>query len=123
MRWVNGFRWRGIGQRRLREMSVGRFAQHTKLVATRGNADRLARKFLDSVEIQRENPACELMIVSRSPVDVDAVFLTEVWTSESDWDVARSSPVIADWAKDMPSLVAEAPQSVRLDPLGGKGLS
>ena len=104
-------------------MGVGRFAQHTKLIATRGNADRLARKFLDSVEIQRENPACELMIVSRSPVDVDVVFLTEVWTSESDWDVARSSPVIADWARDMPSLVAEAPQSVRLDPLGGKGLS
>jgi quinol monooxygenase YgiN len=75
------------------------------------------------VEIQQENPACELMIVSRSPVDVDVVFLTEVWTSESDWDVARSSPVIADWAKDMPSLVAETPQSVQLDPLGGKGLS
>ncbi len=63
------------------------------------------------------------MIVSRSPVDDDVVFLTEVWTSESDWDAARSSPVIADWAKDMPSLIAEAPQSVRLDPLGGKGLS
>ena len=104
-------------------MRVGRYAQHTKLVATSGNADRLAQKFLDSVEIQRENPACELMIVSRSPVDVDVVFLTEVWTSESDWDVARSSPVIAEWAEDMPSLVSEAPQSVRLDPIGGKGLS
>jgi quinol monooxygenase YgiN len=101
---------------------VGRFAQHTKLVAAGGNADQLARKFLESVEIQRENPACELMIVSRSPVDDDVVFLTEVWSSESEWDEARSSPVIADWAKDMPSLVAEVPQSVRLDPLGGKGL-
>jgi quinol monooxygenase YgiN len=101
---------------------VGRFAQHTKLVATGGNADRLARQFLESVEIQRENPACELMIVSRSPVDDDVVFLTEVWSSESEWDEARSGPAIADWAKDMPSLVAEAPQSVRLDPLGGKGL-
>ncbi|MGD0882968.1 MAG: antibiotic biosynthesis monooxygenase [Acidimicrobiales bacterium] len=102
---------------------MSRFAQHTKLVASSGNADRLARKFLESVEIQRENPACELMIVSRSPVDDDVVFLTEVWSSESEWDAARSSPVITDWAKDMPSLVAEAPQSVQLDPLGGKGLS
>jgi quinol monooxygenase YgiN len=103
-------------------MRVGRFAQHTRLVATRGNADRLAQKFLESVEMQRDNPACTLMIVSRSPDDDDAVFLTEVWSSESEWERARHSPVVDEWAKDMPLLVAEAPQSVRLDPLGGKGL-
>ena len=102
---------------------MGRFAQHTKLVATKGNSDLLARKFLESVEIQRENPACDLMIVSRSPVDDDVVFLTEVWLSESEWDKARSSPVIAEWAEEMPALVAEPPHSVRLDPVGGKGLS
>ena len=102
---------------------MGRFAQHTRLVATSGNADRLAEKFLESAEIQRENPACEMMIVSRSPEDDLVVFLTEVWSSESEWDEARNSPLIADWAKDMPTLVAEAPQSVQLIPLGGKGLS
>ena len=73
--------------------------------------------------MQRENPACELMIVCTSPVDADVVYLTEVWSSEAEWEEARSSPQIAKWAKDMPSLVAEAPQSVRLDPVGGKGLS
>jgi quinol monooxygenase YgiN len=102
---------------------VGRFAQHTKLVATRGNADLLASKFIESVEMQRTNPACELMIVYKSPVEDDVVYLTEVWSSESEWEEARSSPVIAEWAKDMPTLVAEAPQSVLLDPVGGKGLS
>lgn len=102
---------------------MGRFAQHTKLVATGGNADRLASKFIESIEIQRENPACELMIVCKSPADDDVVYLTEVWSSESEWEEARSSPLVAQWAKDMPSLVAEAPQSVRLDPIGGKGLS
>ena len=98
-------------------------AKHTKLVATHGNADRLASKFMDSVEIQRHNPACELMIVCKSPVDDDAVYLTEVWSSEAEWEEARSSPVAVEWAKDMPTLVAEAPESVRLDPHGGKGLS
>jgi quinol monooxygenase YgiN len=102
---------------------VGRFAQHTKLVATRGNADRLAGKFIESVEMQRENPACELMMVCKSPADDDVVYLTEVWSSESEWEAARRNPLIAEWAKDMPALVAEAPQSVRLDPVGGKGLS
>jgi quinol monooxygenase YgiN len=101
---------------------VGRFAQHAKLVATRGNADRLASKFIESVEIQRENPACELMIVCKSVVDDDVVYLTEVWSSQAEWDEARMNPLVAEWAKDMPSLVAESPQSVRLDPVGGKGL-
>jgi quinol monooxygenase YgiN len=101
---------------------MGRFGQHTKLVATRGNVDRLASKFIESVEIQQGNPACELMIVSRSPEEDDAIYLTEVWSSESEWEEARNNPAIAEWAKDMPSLVAQAPQSVRLDPIGGKGL-
>ena len=104
-------------------MGMGRFAQHTKLVATHGNADLLASKFIEAVEMQRSNPACELMIVCKSPVHDDVVYLTEVWSSESEWESARSSPLVAEWAKDMPSLVAEAPQSVRLDPVGGKGLS
>ena len=102
---------------------MGRFAQHTKLVATHGNADRLASKFIESVEIQRENPACELMMVCKSPVDGDVIYLTEVWSSEAEWEDARSSPVVAGWATDLATLVAEAPQSVRLDPVGGKGLS
>ena len=100
-----------------------RFGQHTKLVATRGNAERLASKFIESVEIQRDNAACELMIVSRSPEDDDVVYLTEVWSSESEWEAARSSPAVAEWAMDMPLLVAEPPQAVRLDPVGGKGVS
>ena len=69
-----------------------RFGQHTKLVATRGNADQLVSKFLESVEIQRKNPACELMIVSRSPENDDVVFLTEVWSSESEWEAAGVAP-------------------------------
>jgi quinol monooxygenase YgiN len=101
---------------------MARFAQHTRLVATPGNARRLADKFLESVEYQRENPACELMLVCTSSREDAVVYLTEVWSSESEWERARTSPVIAEWAKDMPSLVAEAPESVRLDPVGGKGL-
>ena len=102
---------------------MGQFAQHTKLFATNGNADRLAAKFIESAEIQRENPACRLMLVSRSLAEEDVVFLTEVWSSETMWEEARRSPTIAEWAKDMPSLVAGAPDSVRLDIVGGIGLT
>lgn len=91
-------------------------------MASAGNADRLVDKFLESVEIQRGNPDCELMMVSRSSADEDVVYLTEVWSSEATWEAARRSPAIAEWAREMPALVAGPPQSVRLDPVGGKGL-
>jgi quinol monooxygenase YgiN len=102
---------------------MGRFAQHTKLVASRGNADTLVGKFLQSAELQRGNPDCELMMVSRSSIDDHVVYLTEVWSSEASWEAARRDPSITEWARDMPPLVAEPPQSVRLDLVGGKGLS
>lgn len=102
---------------------MGHFAQHTRLVATRGNADRLAEKFVESAEYQRANAACLLMIVCRAPAEADVVYLTEVWSSASEWERARTGPVIEEWAKEMPSLVAEPPESVRLDPVGGKGLT
>jgi quinol monooxygenase YgiN len=101
---------------------MSRFAQHTRLVASRGNADKLAGKFLESIDIQRGNPDCELMMVSRSSVEDDVVYLTEVWSSEATWEAARRSPAITEWAQDMPLLVAEPPESVRLEPVGGKGL-
>ncbi|HEY1827445.1 MAG TPA: antibiotic biosynthesis monooxygenase [Acidimicrobiales bacterium] len=102
---------------------MGRFAQHTKLIATSGNTERLAAKFMESVEMQRDNPACEVMLVSTSTDEADVVYLTEVWASEAEWEAARNSPVIAEWAKDMPQLVAAPPESVRLTLVGGKSLT
>ena len=38
------------------------------------------------------------------------------------WDAARRRPAIAEWARDMPTLVDGPPRSERLDPVGGIGL-
>jgi hypothetical protein len=84
---------------------------------TSGNADRLANKFIESAELQRENAARELVIVCIRRM---VVYLTEVWSSESEWEEVRKSTAIAEWAKDLPSLVTEPPQSVRLNRVGGK---
>jgi len=60
--------------------------------------------------MQRDNPACELMLVSTSPDDLDSVFLTEVWTSVEDHERARQSPEVQAWAEQMPSLVDGPPE-------------
>ena len=80
-------------------------------------------KFLEVCEIQRDNPACELMLVSSSPQEDDVVFLTEVWTSAEEHERARQSPEVQAWAADMPPLVAAPPDVTSLALEGGKGLS
>lgn len=99
------------------------FAQTTKLSATAGNADLLLAKFEVAAEIQKDNAACEVMIAAKSSVEPDVVYLFEVWSSEEEWEAARSSPAIARWARDMPSLVSGPPESTRLDSAIGKGLA
>jgi quinol monooxygenase YgiN len=73
--------------------------------------------------MQRDNPACELMLVSISPDDVDSVFLTEVWTSAEDHERARQSSEVQAWAEQMPSLVDGPPEATALVIEGAKGLA
>jgi quinol monooxygenase YgiN len=101
---------------------ISRFAQHTRLIATPGKRDELAAKFLESAEIQRDNPDCQLMLVSTAPDSAGVVYLTEVWSSEDAWEQARRSAPVQAWAASMPALVSGPPESIPLEVLGGKGI-
>jgi quinol monooxygenase YgiN len=93
------------------------------LRARSGKRDELVAKFLEVADIQRDNSACELMIVSSSPEEDDVVFLTEVWTSPEEHERARQSSEVQTWAADMPSLVAGPPDITPLVVHGGKDLA
>jgi quinol monooxygenase YgiN len=101
---------------------VAGFGQQTRLVAAKGCADALVAKFIEAAEIQRDNPACDLMIAGKSTTEDDVVYVIEVWASEADWKRARTSDEIAAWAQGMSGLVAVWPKSTRFDAAGGKGL-
>src|SRR3954469_14200013 len=88
-----------------RAAGIPLFAQHTRLRARPGRRKELLAKFLEVVDLQRENPACQLTLVSSSPDDEDVIFLTEVWATAEDHERARESPEVQAWAVDMPSLV------------------
>jgi quinol monooxygenase YgiN len=103
--------------------AIARFAQHSQLRARVGKRDELVAKFLEVCDMQRDNPACELMLVSVSPQEDDVVFLTEVWTSPEEHERARTSPEVEAWAAQMPSLVAGPPDTTPLVIQGGTGLS
>jgi quinol monooxygenase YgiN len=101
---------------------VPRFAQHSRIEARAGKRDDLVAKFMEIAVIQRDNPACELSLVSTSPEDDSSVFLTEVWASAEEHERARHSPEVEAWAADMPSLVDGRPETTPLELVGGKGL-
>jgi quinol monooxygenase YgiN len=101
---------------------MARFGQETRLVAKKGRADALVEKFIEAAEMQRDNPACELMIAGKSTTEDDVVYVIEVWATEEDWERARASDEIAAWAQGMPKLVAAWPKSAKFDAAGGKGL-
>jgi quinol monooxygenase YgiN len=100
---------------------VTRFAQHTRIRARPGRRDELVAKFLEAAEMQRDNRANELMLVSSSPDDDDVVYLTEVWSSPEDHERARHSDEVKEWAADMPELVDGEPESTPLEVAGGSG--
>jgi quinol monooxygenase YgiN len=94
------------------------FAQHTRLRARPGKGDELIVKFLEAAEMQRDNPANELTLVSSSPTEGDVVYLTEVWTSAEEHEKARESSEVQAWAADMPDLVDGPPEITPLDVAG-----
>jgi quinol monooxygenase YgiN len=101
---------------------VSRFARHSRIRARAGKRDDLVAKFMEIAVIQRDNPACELSLVSTSPEDEASVFLTEVWANAEGHERARHSPEVEAWAADMPSLVDGPPETTPLELAGGKGL-
>jgi quinol monooxygenase YgiN len=100
-----------------------RFAQQTKLVAASGKRSELVAKFIDAAEMQRGNPACEVMLVSVAPDAREVVYITEVWSSAEGWEKATQSDEIQAWAASLPALVTGAPETMSLEVVGGKGLS
>jgi quinol monooxygenase YgiN len=72
------------------------------------------------IDMQADNPACELTLVSTSPAEDDVVYLTEVWTSAEEHERARESAQVQAWAADMPALVAGPPETTPLVPEGMK---
>ncbi|HEY8770358.1 MAG TPA: antibiotic biosynthesis monooxygenase, partial [Thermoleophilaceae bacterium] len=62
-----------------------------------------------------------LYLVSRSPEDPDAVFVTEAWTSQAAHDASlEDEGARALIARAIP-LMAGPPEATALRPLGGKG--
>jgi quinol monooxygenase YgiN len=107
----------------LRGDSMERFAMCAKLVAKPGQRDKIVEYLLEAARLLNPLETCALYVVSTMPAEADAVWVMEIWRSEADHDASlKMESVRALIAKAMP-LIAAGGSSIRLTPVGGKGLT
>ena len=84
--------------------------------------DALAELLLQAAEALRANRDCELYVISRSPDDADAVWVTEVWTSRDAHRASLEDDRVRELITRARPLIAGLGERFELSPVGGKGL-
>lgn len=86
------------------------------------HGDALAEVLLEAAEALRTNPHCDLYLVSRSPEDADAVWVTEVWTDRDAHQASLQDDRVQELVARARPLIAGLGERFELMPVGGKGL-
>ena len=105
-------------------MSAGmtRFGLVGSFRAQSGQGDALADLLLRAAEALDANGDCELYVISRSPHDADAVWVTEVWTSRDAHRASLEDDRVQELITRARPLIAGLGERFELSPVGGKGL-
>ncbi len=101
---------------------MDRFGMYGKLVAKADQRDTLVKLLLEASRLLTPLPGCLLYIVNVVPSDPDAIWVTEVWSSEAEHGASLKMESVRELiAKAMP-LIERGSESIRMIPVGGKGL-
>jgi quinol monooxygenase YgiN len=96
-----------------------RVARYAKATAKPGRGGELAQRMLAAAEGLRDDPGCELYLVSRRVDDADIVWVTELWRSQAALDAAveriRGSADVAETIA-----LTDGWEMIELELLGGK---
>lgn len=98
------------------------YGQHGKLRAHPGQRDALADHLLRAAELLGAMEGCYLYVVSAAPDDPDALWVTEVWRTQTDHQASLGDAAIRALIAEARGLIESMPDQTELEPLGGKGL-
>lgn len=93
-----------------------------KIVATEGNGDTLAGLLLDAAAALEDVEDCLLYLVSRDPVDTDAVWVVEFWDSADAHQASLELDAVQALITQARPIIASMGERIELQPTGGKGL-
>ena len=90
-----------------------------KMKAVPGQRDTLISIMVGAVTSM---PGCLSYVVARDPTDVDAIWVTEVWTDEASHKASLSIPEVKDTISRAKPLIAGFGEYFVTEPVGGHGL-
>lgn len=90
-----------------------------KIVATSGNAEKLAQVLLDGSQGME---GCLSYIVARDATEQDAIWVTEVWESEAAHRASLETPQVQEAIAKGRPMIQEFGERFTTTPLGGEGL-
>jgi quinol monooxygenase YgiN len=90
-----------------------------KIIAVEGSRDSLAAILLDGIAGM---PGCLSYVVARDTEDPNALWVTEVWDSESSHENSLSLPSVREAIQKGRPMIAGFGERYITNPLGGQGL-
>jgi quinol monooxygenase YgiN len=101
--------------------AMERFGMYGKVLAKPGQRDAMVEILLAASRLLAPLPGCLMYVVNLVPAEPDAIWVTEIWSSEADHDASlKMDSVMALIAKAKPLIAGF--EGIRLVPVGGKGL-
>lgn len=91
-----------------------------KLNAVPGQREALIEILLEGVD---DMPGCLTYIIARDASDVNALWITEVWDSQTSHDASLSLPSVQQAIARGRTLIAGFGERVVTEPVGGHGIS
>jgi len=101
---------------------VSRYGLFGKIITHEGKRDEFAAILLEAATALERFPGCELYVVSISPTEANAIWVTEVWKSAEDHRASLALDSTRAVIERGRPLIAGFEQLTEFVPLGGKGL-
>ena len=96
------------------------FGLYAKFTARPGHRDALVEQLLGAAELVGNAPGCELYLINTSPIEADAVWVTEVWRSRAEHEASLSISGVRELIQRTMPLLAGTPKRIDVLPVGGK---
>jgi quinol monooxygenase YgiN/mannose-6-phosphate isomerase-like protein (cupin superfamily) len=100
---------------------MSRVGRYVKITAKAGQGDALAGQLLQVADGLRATPGCELYVINRAPDEPEALWVTEVWSSQTELDAGLQTEEAKAAIPGVMALV-EATERIDVVPVGGVGL-
>lgn len=101
---------------------MNKYGLHGKLMATMGNADKLASILIEASKLVSSAEGCHLYMISKDKSDENAVWVTEIWDSKVDHDNSLNIDAVKKLIlQAMPLLDGRPEKGQELEIIGGMG--